>query len=165
MKLKVFLLVCFAWVCAYMPLYAALGFSKAAFYAAMASGDMDKITHELGLVREAGVNEQQGYIGALLMRQAGLMAKPKDRLKYFKEGRMQFDPAITGDPSNTEYHFLRLTIQEHTPNVVKYKSDIVQDKEFVIKHYKTQSAVVQQAILEYAKNSQVLHREDFNFGR
>jgi hypothetical protein len=147
-----------------MQVHAAKEFNKAAFYSVMASGELNKIDHEIEVVQNTAIAEKQGYEGALLMRKAGLVPKPKDRLKYFKEGRIKFDGAIMADADNGEYHFLRLTIQEHAPNAVKYKGDLEKDKQFIVQHFKSMPATVQKAIVEYSKNSGVLHREDFNFG-
>ncbi|MDR3681283.1 MAG: hypothetical protein P4L41_15060 [Flavipsychrobacter sp.] len=165
MKYKALVLLCVGLLCMHpMRVHAAKEFNKAAFYSVMASGELIKIDHEIEVVQNAAIDEKQGYEGALLMRKAGLVPKSKDRLKYFKEGRIKFDGAILANADNGEYHFLRLTIQEHAPNAVKYKGDLEKDKQFIIQHFKNMPAAVQKAIVEYSKNSGVLHREDFNFG-
>jgi hypothetical protein len=65
------------------------------------------------------------------------------------------------EPENTEYHFLRLAIEEHAPKIVKYHNDIEADKAIVKKNFKELSPAVQHAILDYCKKSKVLHAEDF----
>lgn len=134
-------------------------FEKSAFYEAMASGDLKQVNAMLSVLENAG-SEYNGYEGALLMRKAGLVTIPKTKLKYFKNGRIKFQQAYNADSTNTELHFLRLTIQEHAPNIVKYKSDISADKAYIIAHFKSQSPVVQHAIKEYSKTSKVLRPED-----
>jgi len=156
----IYLLILFFVICGSVK--AGANFDKAAFYNIMAAGDMAKVEHEIGVVQNATIPEKLGYEAVLLIRKAGLLAKPKDKLRYFKEGKIKFERAINED-DNSEYHFLRLTIEENAPNIVKYKKDIDSDKQYVIQHYKNYPAVVQKAIIDYCKRSKVLHKEDLNF--
>ena len=136
-------------------------FEKAAFYSVMKTGDLASVDQEMDVLKELPANEQTGYEGALLMKKADLMKKPKDRLKYFKEGRIKLETALMNDNDNIEFHFLRLAIEEHAPRIVKYRADIPKDKELVIKNFKNLSPAVQHAILDYCSRSKVLHKEDF----
>ncbi|MGZ3750383.1 MAG: hypothetical protein ACXVB0_07250 [Mucilaginibacter sp.] len=136
-------------------------FDKADFYAVMKSGDLDAVNNEIEIVKEAPERERGGYEGALLMRKAGLLKKPKDRLNSFKQGRIKLESALLADNDNIEFHFLRLAIEEHAPKIVKYRSDIEKDKVLVVKNFKNLSPSVQHAILDYCSNSKVLHKEDF----
>ena len=123
---------------------------------------MAAVDNEMALLNDAPSKERTGYEGALLMKKAGLMAKAKDKLKYFKQGRIKLETAIMNDGENTEFHFLRLAIEEHAPKIVRYKADIAKDKELVIKGFKDLHPAVQHAILDYCSNSKVLHKEDFS---
>jgi hypothetical protein len=136
-------------------------FDKAAFYEVMKSGDITAIESEILAVKDAPEREKEGYAGALLMKKAGLLKKPKDRLSFFKAGRIKLETAILADNDNTEFHFLRLAIEERAPKIVKYHSDIDKDKVLVVKNFKTLGPSVQHAILDYSKSSKVLHQEDF----
>lgn len=131
-------------------------FDKAAFYEVMASGNVNAINNELDIVKG-----KEGYEGALLMRKAGLVRKPKDKLAFFKAGRIKLETALLADNENIEFHFLRLAIEEHAPKIVKYRKDIANDKEAVVKNFKNLAPAVQYAILDYCKNSKVLHKEEF----
>jgi len=131
-------------------------FDKAAFYEVMASGDIAAIDNELDVAKG-----KEGYEGALLMRKAGLVKKPKDKLAFFKAGRIKLETALLADNENVEFHFLRLAIEEHAPKIVKYHKDIEKDKELVISNFKSLSPAVQHAILDYCKNSRILHKEEF----
>lgn len=131
-------------------------FDKSAFYDAMASGNITAIDNELDVVKG-----KEGYEGALLMRKAGLVKRPKEKLAFFKAGRIKLETALLADNENTEFHFLRLAIEEHAPKIVKYRKDIEKDKDLVIKNFKNLSPAVQHAILDYCKNSKVLHKEEF----
>ena len=136
-------------------------FEKAAFYSVMDSGDLKAVENEIEIVKASTSPNKEGYEGALLMRKAGKMPTAKQRLKYFKEGRIKLETALLSDADNTEYHFLRLAIEEHAPKIVKYHNDIEKDKAVVIKNYKSLPETVRNAILDYSKKSKVLHAEDF----
>ena len=133
---------------------------KAAFYAVMDRGNLDEVSKEIDVVEASSSPEKEGFSGALLMRKAGLVKLPAQKLKLFKTGRIKFDTAIAADKDNVEYHFLRFAIQEHAPKIVKYRTDIETDKQAIIKAYKNLSPVVQHAIMDYTKNSKLLQASD-----
>jgi hypothetical protein len=137
-------------------------FEKAAFYEVMRSGNLDAVNNEFEAIKDAPEKERDGYEGALLMKKAGLMKRPKERLSFFKQGRIKLETAIMADGDNTEFRFLRLAIEEHAPKIVKYHSDIEKDKALVLKNFKSLSPAVRHAILDYCENSKVLHKEDFS---
>ena len=135
-------------------------FDKAAFYAAMSSADLDEVNKELDVLTASSTPTTEGYEGALLMRKAGLVKRPAEKLKHFKAGRIKFETALLNDKNNPEFRFLRFAIQEHAPKIVKYNKDIEVDKQFILKEYKNLPSVVQQAILGYTKNSKILKAQD-----
>jgi len=137
-------------------------FEKSTFYQVMASGKLDDVNDELTAIAGAPAGDRDAYEGVLLMRKAGLLSKPKDKLQNFKNGRIKFQTAFMADSNNTEFRFLRLGIQEHAPKIVKYHSDINADKAYIKEHFKSLSPVVQHAVLDYSKTSKVLHPEDLN---
>jgi hypothetical protein len=136
-------------------------FDKSAFYAIIKTGNKEEIDNELALVTTSAIPEKEAYEGFLLMRKAGLVARPAERLKLFKAGRIKLETALQNDDNNAEYHFLRLIIEEKAPKIVKYHNDLETDKQIVQKSYKNLPPVVQQAIIDYSKNSKILHQQDF----
>lgn len=137
------------------------GFDRANFYSIMSSGKIRDVNDELTTVRASDIKEKQAYEGALLMRKAGLMKIPAEKLHYFKLGYIKLEGAISDNPDNVEYHFLRLTIQENAPHIVKYYHQIATDKAAVIKGFKDLSPDVREAVREYSKTSKVLNPQDF----
>ena len=135
-------------------------FEKAEFYNIMSAGRISAINDELQVLANSSTPNKEGYEGALLMRKAGLEAVPAVKLKYFKQGRVKLETALMNDKINPEFHFLRLSIEEHAPNIVKYHSDIDADKLIVKSKFKDLPPVVQHAIKEYCKTSKVLHEEE-----
>ena len=136
-------------------------FDRSIFYKVMASGDTDAINNEINIIAGSSLSNKEGYDGALLMKKAGLVTRPKEKLKLFKTGRIKMETALLADSGNVEFHFLRLVIEEQAPKIVKYKKHIEKDKLFIQNNFKNLLPVVQHAILDYCKNSKVLHVEDF----
>ena len=132
------------------------GFDKSAFYNAMAANDVNSINAQLDIVKTSSINEKEAYEGALLMKKAGLITKPAEKLSLFKAGRLKLEAAIKKDKENAEFSFLRLIIQEHAPKIVEYRNNINADVSTIRSNFKTLSPVVQQAIHDYTKKSKVL---------
>lgn len=129
---------------------------KPAFYDAMASDKLEDVDAQLTAIKASSANDRGAYEGALLMKKAGLVAKAKEKLSLFKEGKKKLEAFIKNDNDNAEYCFLRLIIQEHAPKALNYKDDIDHDSKLIRSNYKTLPAVVQQAIAAYSKKSKAL---------
>jgi hypothetical protein len=139
-------------------------FDKEAYYTVMAAGNLDKINAELTILQSTSIPEKEAFQGALLMRKAGLLSVPAEKLKCFKSGRIKLESSLLKDSANGEYRFLRLTIQEHAPKIVRYNLDLEKDSRYLRQIFKTLAPVVQQAIIDYSKNSRILRPEDFRPG-
>jgi hypothetical protein len=137
-------------------------FDRSAFYAAMVSGDLKELNAELAIVGHASIPEKKAYEGALLMRKAGEVKIPADKLRFFRLGHIKLESALSKDSTNGEYHFLRLTIQEHAPRIVRYYKDLEIDAQYIRSTFRNLSPVVQHAIIEYSKGSKTLHPEEFD---
>jgi len=163
MKLKILFLLLFI-LCGGMMHGQSLkqDFDKPGFYEVLASGKLSDIDKELDLLNTESIPEKEAYEGTLLMRKSGLLKIPAEKLRFFKRGRIKLESALLKDSSNCEYHFLRLTIQEHAPKVVKYNAELENDKQYILKNFKDLSPVVQKVIIDYSKNSKILNPEDFN---
>jgi|SRR6185437_12492755 len=131
-------------------------FDKAAFYQVMEVNDSLKINQQLNLLQNSSIKEKQAYEGALLLKKAGVVANKRNKLNTFKLGKHKLEGALEKDSSNTEYHFLRLMIQENAPKILGYHASLEKDNIYIRKNYKTLNAVLQQAILEYSKQSKTL---------
>ena len=136
-------------------------FNRKEYYQVLKMGGLDNIRQEEMVVAALGGNDGEAYSGALLMRKAGLLKRPKDKLDAFKRGRIKLETAIRADPEKVEYRFLRLIIQEHAPRVVKYQDRLVEDRELIRRHFSTLPADLQEAIRDYSQGSAVLHPADW----
>jgi hypothetical protein len=137
-------------------------FDKANYYSIMASGNLADVNAGLVLLQQLPATEKDAYEGALLMRKAGLLRQPKEKLSFFRSGARKLETALAKDSSNAEYHFLRLIIQEHAPAVVHYNRNMKQDSQIVYDAYKRFSPVVQKAIMDYSKHSKFLREKELN---
>ena len=137
-------------------------FDKSRFYEVIKTGNKESIDEQLTILASSDIIEKDAYEGFLLMRKAGITARPAEKLKLFKAGRIKLETALVNDNTNAEYHFLRLIIEEKAPKIVKYSKDMEADRQIVTKEYKNLPAVVQHAIADYAKTSKILKPQDLN---
>ncbi|MEO6523633.1 MAG: hypothetical protein ABIN91_18260 [Mucilaginibacter sp.] len=135
-------------------------FDKSAFYVTIRLGKLSEINNELSILNTSTGSDKEAYEGTLLMRKAGLVAIPGEKLKLFKNGRIKLETVLSKDSTNAEYRFLRLIIQENAPKIVKYKAQLQSDKAYIIKSYKNLSPTIQSAIADYSKSSKILRPQD-----
>ncbi len=136
-------------------------FDKAVFYEVLKTGSVKQINHLLSILKSSSINEKEAYEGTLLMKKASLVKEPKEKLKFFRAGRIKLETVLLSDSSNVEYHFLRLIIQEHAPEIVKYKDRLQEDSIYIKKYFKNLSTLVQQKVIDYSKTSKLLRIQDF----
>lgn len=130
-------------------------------YSALQSNSLEEI--ELALIHVDNIikkQDQLAYKGTLQMKKADYLKSPKEKLKVFKSGHELLESAITKEPLNIEYRFLRLSIQEHAPKIVGYNDNIEEDKAFIIAHYKHCDQALKLHIKYYAEESKILALED-----
>lgn len=69
-----------------------------------------------------------------------MLAREKKTIKEKKEGFIEgielLEYAIKKQPNNIETRFIRLSIQENTPKLLKYKGAISEDKHFILSQFK-----------------------------
>lgn len=135
-------------------------FNRIQFYKAMASKNVKDVDDELTVVKQSSVLGKDAFEGALLMKKADLVESKKEKLNLFKSGKAKLEAVIVKDTSNAEFRFLRLQIQEHAPRIVKYSDKLTSDKIFISKEYKNLPLEVQQAIIDYSKQSKILKPAD-----
>jgi hypothetical protein len=132
------------------------------FYAAMASDKIELIKAQEEVVKSSSMPGKEAFEGALLMKRAGLVGKAGDKLSLFKSGHKLLDEAIKNDGDNPELRFLRLMIQENAPKILKYKSNISSDSQFIKQQFHQLNPEVQKAVIEYSKQAKTLKPSDFN---
>jgi hypothetical protein len=132
------------------------GLNRQAFYKAMEEDNQGLVKAQLEELKSAPEDLRQAFMGAMLMKRAGLGGTGGTKLQYFKEGHRMLEGAIKKNPDNTEFRFLRLMIQEHAPGVLGYKGNIEKDCAYIRKNYKSLPDELQQTIEDYNKKSRFL---------
>ncbi len=131
-------------------------FKKSDFYSTMAGADAKAIDRQLELLKTATVAEKHGYTGALLMKKAGLVSGPKNKLALFTQGHKKLEAVLQKDSSNAEFRLLRFMIQEKSPGILGYKAELGKDGLFIRNNFKKLPPVAQQAAIEFNKVSKIL---------
>jgi len=131
-------------------------FDRLAYYNVLASESLDSVNAELGVISKSSFSNKDAFEGTLLMRKAGLVLNPVNKLSLFKSGRRKLESAINLENKNAELRFLRLMIQENLPVILGYRKHIEEDNKLIHSAYQSLPTLVQKVIAEYSKKSKVL---------
>ena len=113
--------------------------------------EMDAVLKKLEATKETSL--------VLAYRGASLQQSTKEKLSLFKQGRKLLENEILYHPANVEYRFLRLAVQEHCPKILHYSGQLDEDKKIIEDGFSKQEKVLQDIILDYASQSEVLSVE------
>lgn len=131
--------------------------NSSVFYKALGSDSLVIIEQALHQLEQQKQNSTTyAYKGGLKMKQAGYIRGAAKKLGVFKEGRQLLEQAIQRYPSNPEFCFIRLTIQENAPKILKYNQNIVEDKKVILAGYKKMDSRTRAYIMDYARSSSIL---------
>ncbi len=132
------------------------------YYRVFSYGELSEINNFIKVLDSANnLPYPSAYKGAMLMKKSLLLRTPESKLNAFKSGHKLLEDAITKSPSNPELRFLRLVIQEHAPEFLKYNINIQEDKKLVIAKYQEIDTLVQAFIFKYSSVSANLKTTDF----
>ena len=146
-----------------IQLFASPPVNKFDFYSALKSEEkkvLDKEIERLDKLSDSPIKD--AYLGALKMKSAQFYKTNADKLAAFKEGKKLLESAILQEPENGEFRFLRLTIQEKSPKILKYSTNIEEDKKVVLNTYPKLDLVVRKAIKSYAEESSIISPKEFS---
>ena len=74
-----------------------------------------------------------GYVCAIEMKQTQYNYNPISKIKIFKQTKEKLDLLIQSNPSNVHLRYVRLLLQETSPGILGYDSNIKEDKIFLSK--------------------------------
>lgn len=132
------------------------------FYNALYSDSLETIEKALGeLDKEKSTATVKAYQGGLTMKKSDYLKSAAKKIETFKAGHKLLEAVIKADPNNAEYRFIRLTIQENAPKILKYNKNIEEDKALILKGYKRMDSKTRAYVLDYAKQSSILVVKDF----
>jgi hypothetical protein len=151
----------FIWYVMLIVVCASFGQDRSTFYKVLSSKSEDLIDQQLALLeKEKRTPQNVAFEGALLMKKASFQKGASNMVKMFKSGARQLEAEIEKSPSNVEYRFIRLTIQEHAPGILKYNKKLDEDKSAVIAGYPKLGGELRSVILDYSKRSRILKEPD-----
>ncbi len=131
------------------------------FYKALFGTSQTVIDRTLNNLEKQSVNDNiAAYKGGLLMKKSEFLKTPKEKIDLFKKGRAFLESSINNAPKNAEYRFIRLTIQEHAPKILKYNRNISEDKSVILSGFSKMAPDIQKYVLDYAKQSDLLKTEE-----
>lgn len=131
------------------------------FYDALYSDSLETVEQALEqLDKEKSTTTVNAYKGGLTMKKSDYLTSAAKKIATFKVGHKLLEASIKADPTNVEYRFIRLTIQEHAPKILKYNKNIAADKALILKDYRTMNSKTRAYVLDYAKQSTILSAKD-----
>lgn len=80
-------------------------------------------------------NLKNAYLGASEIILADFGTNVPQKIKLFREGRDKLEAAVLKEPKNFEIRLIRLIIQKKTPDFLRYKSNIEEDKTIILDNY------------------------------
>lgn len=120
-----------------------------------------ELLHLTGAGVESDSTVQTAYRGAALMVWASHAKAAGRKLKLFKEGRALMEKAIAAAPKSVEARFLRMTVQEHAPNILNYRDELGNDKAFILERFPTlKDAGLKKMIRNHAETSAIYTGEE-----
>lgn len=88
------------------------------------------------------------YKGASIALKAKYAKQIKQKKSLFVDGIKILENALKNDSNNLEIRLIRLSIQENSPKILNYKSNIDEDKKLLLSNFDKQN----QSLKEYIKN-------------
>jgi len=112
--------------------------------------------HYEALNNNAKTDLERGYKAAFQMFMAKHTGNPIKKMSYFKGGKSLLDTQIKSSPANVELRFIRLCIQFYTPGYLGYRSNINEDKEFLLYNlYKLPDEETKVLLFKYLKGANI----------
>lgn len=109
---------------------------------------------------EANSLEIKAYKAASLTLEAKYIKEIKLKKEYFLKGATQLNELIKSNPTNTELRLIRLSIQENTPKILKYKENIQEDKNLILKQFSKENKSLKEYIVNYFNTSKSISEEE-----
>lgn len=133
---------------------------KADFYVVLESDSESKISAKIATLDKLNTSkDKDAYIGTLTMKHSKFMKTPKEKIAVFRSGKDMLEKSIRSAPNNGEYRFLRLIIQENSPKILKYNSNIEEDIKIIQETFNSLDGLVKKVIKSYASGSKNLSAE------
>jgi len=149
----------FKYIYIFFAAFIFLGFTvdRNVFYKTLSGGDLTQLKSYISqLEKEKTTATNNAYWGALTAKKANFEKGASQKIKTFKAGVKKLELEITNHPKNVEYRFLRLSIQEHCPKILKYNKNITDDALLISNGFAKQNSTLKKIIRKYAQQSKGL---------
>lgn len=114
----------------------------------------DMLHKKLSSISQNDDKTLYGYKGAVYTLKAKHAKAIKEKKEFFKEGVSIIEAAIAAEPDNIELRFIRLSVQENAPKILKYRDHIEEDKDFILGRLsKLKDGSVKNLIYKFVKDS------------
>ncbi len=100
------------------------------------------------------------YKGASIALKARHTSGLKQKKEGFIKGVTILESVIKSNPNNIEARLIRLSIQENTPKLLKYKGNIEADKKQILLLFNKQSVDLKEFIKKFANQSLVFSKAE-----
>lgn len=101
------------------------------------------------------------YHGVYHMLWAKYLSAPLSKLNSFKTGKKLMETALKKRYGDPEIHFLRLTIQQHAPGILKYNKNIQEDIAQITKRWDTITSIpLKEQIKEFLVSNKLLNHTE-----
>lgn len=93
------------------------------------------------------------YKGASIALKAKFASDRKTKKDLFIKGVEILEKAVKAEPNNTEIRLIRLSIQENTPKILNYRSNIQEDKKLILSTFDKQNKALKEHLKAYIMQS------------
>lgn len=102
------------------------------------------------------------YKGAAFTIKAKFAKPLSEKKSLFTQGAKLVDDAVKNDPNNIEVRMIRLSIQENSPKILKYKKNIEEDKVALLTKYDKQTQSLKEYLKKYIIQSDAFSDQEKN---
>lgn len=121
------------------------------------------LKEKLSLIDKKNNKILVAYKGATIAILAKYMKGTKQKTEEFKKGTSLVEFAIQQEPENIEIRFVRLSIQQNSPKILKYSKKIDEDKNFILSNFNNlKSRELKSYLKDYILSSNNFTEEEKN---
>lgn len=102
----------------------------------------------------------EAYYGAALALKANYGQNVREKKEFFVEAVENIEAAVNAEPNNVEIRLIRLSVQENSPRIVRYKTNMDEDKALILEGFDKLSAIVKRCVQDYVSNSEFFTKEE-----
>lgn len=102
----------------------------------------------------------KAYYGASLSLKANYGQNVREKKDYFVKAVENIEAAVKAEPNNVEIRLIRLSVQENSPRIVRYKTNMDEDKAMILEGYDKLSTAVKKCVQDYVTHSDFFTKEE-----